>query len=305
MPEYSIIVPVFNSSESLAGLFQRISQTMSMLQKSFRVIFVDDGSVDRSWEVISSLKADHPDVITAVRLSRNFGQHNATLCGVAHSDSDFVITIDDDLQNPPEEIPRLIETMQAEKADLVYGIYSRKQHSAARNMGSAIIRGGSKKLFQTKGQGSSFRLIKSDLAKRLLDHQLNFVFLDEIFNWYTSHISFVMVEHHKRPHQKSTYTPMSLLSLLTNLLIYYTSVPLQLMVYGGLFSSVISFIVGIVFIYRKVVSDVPLGFTALIVAVLFSTSIILLSLGVIGEYLSRIYLVQNRKPPYSVSETLD
>jgi hypothetical protein len=93
--------------------------------------------------------------------------------------------------------------------------------------------------------------------------------------------------------------------MLSNVVIYYTSLPLQLMVYGGMISSIISFIVGLMFIYRKIVRDVPLGFTALIVAILFSTSIILLSLGVISEYLSRIYMVQNHKPPYAIKELLD
>jgi len=302
MPDYSIIVPVFNSSESLEELFKRVEQTMDGLEKTFRIIFVDDGSSDNSWEVIAGIQSRNPEKVTAIRLARNFGQHNATLCGIAQADGTYLITMDDDLQNPPEEIPRMIAVMQAEDADIVYGIFNKKQHSLVRNLGSAILRGGSKMLFRTKGQGSSFRLMKSSLAKNLLNHQINFIYIDELFNWYTSHISFALVEHHKRPYQKSNYSPGSLINLLSNLVIYYTAFPLKLMVYGGLTSSIISFVVGVIYIYRKVMSDVPLGFTSLIVAVLFSTSIILLSLGVIGEYLSRIYAVQNRKPPFAIRE---
>ncbi len=305
MPDYSIVVPVYNSNQSLEPLFRRIDATMKGLNKSFRVIFVDDGSIDSSWEVITGIKRQEPEKVTAVRLARNFGQHNATLCGIARAEGEYIITIDDDLQNPPEEIPKLIKTMQEEDADLVYGIYSKKQHSLMRNVGSAVIRGGSKRLFRTRGQGSSFRLMKSSLAKNLLNHKVNFIYIDELFNWYTSGIAFALVEHHKRPYQKSTYSPRTLISLLSNLVIYYTAVPLRLMVYGGLISSIVSFIVGLVFIYRKVASDVPLGFTALIVAILFSTSVILLSLGVIGEYLSRIYEVQNRKPPFAIRDILE
>lgn len=304
MPDYSIVVPVFNSSESLALLFERIDKTMLSLNKSYRLIFVDDGSSDKSWEVISNLCGSFPEKVTGLRLARNFGQHNATLCGIAQAEGEFVITLYDDLQNPPEEIGKLLAAMHQAKADLVYGIPEDKQHSAMRNAGSSVIKKSSKGLFNNKGEGSSFRLMTSKLAKNLLNHQINFIYLDEIFNWYTSYIAFVSVEHHKRPFQQSGYSSRSLLSLLTNLVIYYTAIPLKLMVYGGLVSSVISFVIGVVFIYRKIVSDVPLGFTALIVAVLFSTSVILLSLGVIGEYLSRIYRVQNRKPPYSIRETL-
>ncbi|MGE5318185.1 MAG: hypothetical protein ACM3ME_09320, partial [Chloroflexota bacterium] len=180
----------------------------------------------------------------------------------------------------------------------------KKHHSMVRNLGSAALKGSSKRLFQTKGAGSSFRLMKSAIAKNLLNHQINFIYIDELFNWYTSNIAFVTVEHHKRPYQKSNYTNRSLFSIVSNLVIYYTSIPLQIMVYGGFISALMSFIIGLVFIYKKLFNDVPLGFTAMIVAVLFSTSIILLSLGVLGEYLSRIYNVQNRKPPYSIKTVL-
>jgi len=304
MPDYSIIVPVFNSSESLEELFSRIDGTMSGIRKSYRVIFVDDASKDNSWEKLQYIYRENPDKVSVIRLSRNFGQHNATLCGIAQADGEFIITIDDDLQHPPEEIVKLIATLKETDADLVYGISVEKKHSAARNMGSTVIKRSSKHIFRTKGNGSSFRLMKSALGKNLMNHQINFIYLDEIFNWYTNHIGFAEVEHKKRPFQKSTYTPRSLFSLLTNLVIYYTAIPLKLMVYGGFVSAILSFAIGMFFIYRKIVMDVPLGFTALIVAILFSTSVILLSLGVIGEYLSRIYMVQNRKPPFAIKEIL-
>ncbi|MEI7724919.1 MAG: glycosyltransferase, partial [Bacteroidota bacterium] len=218
---------------------------------------------------------------------------------------EFIITIDDDLQNPPEEITKLVETMQHSGADLVYGIYGKKHHSMARNLGSGALKGWSRRVFKTKGNGSSFRLMKSSLGKNLLNHQINFIYIDELFNWYTSHIAFVLVDHQKRPHQQSNYTSRSLFSMLSNLVIYYTAMPLKMMVYGGFISALLSFIIGLLFIYRKLMHGVPImGFTALIVTILFSTSIILLSLGVIGEYLSRIYMVQNRKPPFSIKTVL-
>ncbi|GAB1404443.1 MAG: glycosyltransferase family 2 protein [Lentimicrobiaceae bacterium] len=305
MPDYSIIVPVFNSNQSLKELHQRLAATMKNLHKTFHLILVDDGSTDTSWQVMQELKTTYPQEITAIRLAKNYGQHNATLCGIAKAEGEYVITIDDDLQQPPEEIEKLILHMHQRDADLVYGIYSKKQHSMARNASSAFIKGSGKHLFNKKGEGSSFRLMKSHLAKSMLNHRQNFVYLDELFYWYTNHIEFVKINHVPRPYQKSNYTPRSLFFILSNVVIYYTSLPLQLMVYGGMISSIISFLIGMVFIYRKIVRDVPLGFTALIVAILFSTSIILLSLGVISEYLSRIYMVQNHKPPYAIKELLD
>jgi polyisoprenyl-phosphate glycosyltransferase len=305
MPDYSIVVPVYNSCESLEELFRRIEQTMNGLGKSFEVLFVDDDSADNSWSKLESIQKANPDKVTAIRLARNFGQHNATICGIAQASGTYIVTLDDDLQNPPEEIAKLVSTMGNSDTDLVYGIYDKKQHSLVRNLGSAAIKSSSQHIYRTKGYGSSFRLMKSSIGKALLNHQLNFIFIDELFNWYTSHIEFVLVDHQKRPYQKSTYTSHSLFSLFSNLVIYYTAIPLRIMVYSGFISAFLSFVIGMVFIYHKLVHNVPLGFTALIVAILFSTSIILLSLGIIGEYLSRIYSVQNRKPPFAIKTLLN
>jgi undecaprenyl-phosphate 4-deoxy-4-formamido-L-arabinose transferase len=304
--DYSIVVPVYNSCESLELLYQRIGQTMKKLEKTFEIIFVDDDSADTSWNTLESIQKSDPEKVIAIRLARNFGQHNATICGIAQASGTFIITIDDDLQNPPEEIAKLVETMKNTDADLVYGIYGKKHHSMARNLGSGALKGWSRRIFKTKGNGSSFRLMKSSLGKNLLNHQINFIYIDELFNWYTNHIAFVLTDHQKRPFQQSTYTSRSLFSMLSNLIIYYTAMPLKMMVYGGFFSALLSFIIGLLFIYRKLMHGIPiLGFTALIVTILFSTSIILLSLGVIGEYLSRIYMVQNRKPPFSIKTVLN
>lgn len=304
MPDYSIIVPVYNSSQSLEGLYSQIADTFVTIGKTCEVIFIDDDSHDSSWDVLQEIQAQHPSNVVAIKLAKNFGQHNATLCGIAAASGEYIVTIDDDLQNPPKEIIKLIARMKETDADLIYGIYSKKHHSVVRNMGSSALKGSSRRLFQTKGKGSSFRLMKSALGTKLLNHQINFIYLDELFNWYTNHIDFATVEHCTRPYQKSNYTSRSLFSMLSNMVIYYTAVPLQVMVYGGFILSLFSFFLGLAFIYRKLVHDVPLGFTAMIVAVLFSTSIILLSLGVLGEYLSRIYNVQNRKPPYSIKKVI-
>jgi glycosyltransferase involved in cell wall biosynthesis len=303
-PDYSVVVPVYNSCESLEELYQRIGQIMNRIEKTFEVIFVDDDSVDSSWSILESIQNANPEKVIAIRLARNFGQHNATICGIAQASGTYIITIDDDLQNPPEEIAKLISTMDNSDADLVYGISHKNQHSLVHNLGSTTLKVSSRHIFRTKGIGSSFRLMKSSIGKYLLDHQINFIYIDELFNWYTNHIEFVLVDHQKRPYQKSTYTSHSLFSLFSNLVIYYTAIPLRVMVYTGFISAFLSFIIGIMFIYKKIAHDVPLGFTALIVAISFSTSIILLSLGIIGEYLSRIYSVQNRKPPYSIKTLL-
>ena len=303
-PKFSIVVPVFNSRDSLRELFSGIREVFDRMNSTFEVIFVDDCSRDDSWEVVSTLKSAYPDVIKGIRLSKNFGQHNATFCGMTFARGELIITIDDDLQVPPGEIPRLIEVREQTGCDLVYGLYRRKKHSGIRNAGSKSLKSGAKALHDSPGEGSSFRLIQSDLVKQVLQHRQNFIFLDEIFHWYTDDIRFVEVTHLPRKYKQSGYSFGKLVKLLANLVLYYTMLPLKFLVYGGFLISLITFIIGLQFIIKKLAYNVPLGYTSLIVAVLFSTSIILFSLGVLGEYLSRIYQIHNRKPPYSIKKVI-
>jgi polyisoprenyl-phosphate glycosyltransferase len=301
--EYSVVVPVFNSEASLEELLSRLISVMDSTGKGYEFIFVDDGSRDRSWEVLKKLKDKHPGVLTAIRLAKNFGQHSATFCGFNFAKGNFIITIDDDLQCPPEEIPKLIKVMEEEDAELVYGIFKKKRHSFLRNLGSESFKK-SASLIGSSKEGSSFRLITNNIIQKIIIHHQNFVFIDEILHWYTEYIGLAAVEHHKRKYKSTGYSNRKIWGLVANLMFYYTTAPLKLMVYGGLISSVFFFILSVFFVLKKIFLNVPLGYTSLIVAILFSTSLILLSLGVIGEYLSRIYMVQNKKPLYSVKKVL-
>jgi polyisoprenyl-phosphate glycosyltransferase len=303
-PKYSIVVPVFNGKDSLAELFEGIRDVMDREKESFEVVFVDDNSLDESWEVLTALKEKYPDQVTAVGFNKNFGQHNATFCGFSFARGKMIITIDDDLQTPPEEIEKLIKTYRETEADLVYGIYRHKKHSSVRNIQSHSLKRTSQMLHDSPGEGSSFRLIRSELVKKILHHDQNFIFLDEVFYWYTDSIEFTDVRHMPRKYKESGYSTGKLLGMAANLALYYTMIPLRLLVFGGLFISVVTFFYGIYFIIKKLAFNVPLGYTSLIVAILFSTSIILFSLGVIGEYLRRIYSVQNKKPPFSIRKVL-
>jgi len=304
IPKYSVVVPVFNSEQSLEELFLGIEAVFKKLKQSFQVVFVEDHGSDDSWEVLKKLKSAYGELITAIRLSKNFGQHNTTLCGFGFAKGDFIITIDDDLQTLPSEIPKLIQAEETEHADLVYGYFPRKSHSRVRNIGSSSLKKSSKVLHNAPGEGSSFRLVRKDLMEKILEHQQHFIYLDEILHWYTDDIAFVQVEHHPRKYNRSGYSVRKLVKLLGNILIQYTTLPLKFLVYGGLIGSLITFALVVYYLVLKFRFDVPLGYTSLIISILFSTSIILFSLGIIGEYLRRIYLVQNKKPPYSIKKVL-
>jgi polyisoprenyl-phosphate glycosyltransferase len=303
--DFSVVVPVFNSERSLAELYEGIRDTLTGAGYGFEIIFVDDGSADGSWQVLRELKERDPDRVTAVRLSKNFGQHNATFCGFGFARGASVITIDDDLQIPPSEMLKLVSSAQSSENDIIYGVYGKnKKHAVLRNIGSQSLKQGSRLVHNGPGDGSSFRLIKTEIIKKILEHQRHFLFIDEILQWYTDLIGFVLVDHFPRKYEQSGYSYRSLIRMFGEIIIYYTTLPLKLLVYGGMTVSVITLFIGLYFILKKIFFNVPLGYTSLIVTILFSTSILLFSLGVIGEYLRRIYIIQNQKPSHSIRKIL-
>ena len=302
-PIVSITVPVYNSESSLKELYTRIN--IALKDISFEIVFVDDGSKDSSWKVIEEIKKDNPGRITAIKLSRNFGQHNALLCAFNYCKGNLIITMDDDLQHPPEEIPKLLSRFNETNADVVYGIYETKHHGVVRNAGSLFIKKTSKHAAKTIGAGSSFRLIKKEIITKIKEnHQQTFLFIDEIMQWYTSNVVTVNTLHDPRKHGKSNYSFLKLVNLYFDILINYTAVPLKLMTYSGLLFSFITFCIGVRFIFRKLAYNVPLGYTSTIVSILFTASIILLCLGIIGQYIYKLYQFQHQKPPFSIQKII-
>jgi glycosyltransferase involved in cell wall biosynthesis len=301
----SIVVPVYNSSEMLEELHASIQKSLDGKQK-FELILVDDGSKDLSWEKIEELKTKFPDHIRGIRLSKNFGQHNALLCGFSFATGDVVLTMDDDLQHPPSEIPKLLEKFDETGADVVYGIYNSKQHNAVRNAGTSFLKAGTKVFVGDNGIGSSFRLMKKTIVNQIVLHKHQaHVFIDEILHWYTAKFSYVAVEHHPRKTGKSGFTFTKLVVMYFDIVINYTALPLKLMTWIGLISSLTTFGLAIRFIYRKFILHLPPeGFTAIIVTVLFSTSLLMFCMGIIGQYLYKIYHLQSRRPPYSIDTIL-
>ncbi len=301
--DYSVVVPVFNSEPTLKELHKRLQDVFKEINKSFEIIFIDDGSVDGSWDVLKEIKKDNKH-ITAITLNKNFGQHNATFCGFTFAKGDFIITIDDDLQIPPEEIRKLIHARHEDNAELVYGLYKKKQHSKTRNLGTKYAHKSSRRLLDRSNPETSFRLISKEIIDKIIQHHQYFIYIDELLNWYTDNISLVFVEHKKRQINKSGYNRRKLWGLISNVVIYYTNIPLRIMVYGGFIASFIFLLVSVYYLLLKIFFNVPLGYTSIIVGILLSTSLILFCLGIIGEYLRRIYMVQNKKPPFSIKKIL-
>ena len=304
--DISVVVPVYNGSTTLGALFDRVRQVMETAGKSFQVIFVDDYSTDKSWQTIKSLKAAHPTHITAVRLARNFGQHNATLCGIKHARGSYIVTLDDDLEFSPEDIPLLMREQEQTGMDLVYGVDLNKKKSLLRKLFGGLYRKTARFLEgNEKCAGSSFRYMKASLGKAITEHGRSFSFIDEFVLWHTADISAIPVQCQPSGKGKSRYSFLSL-SLLTKELVYFSSVaPLRLVTLLGTLMVIVNFIAGGIIIYRKLILSISVeGYASLIVTILFSSGLIVFSLGIIAEYISKILKIGYNQPAYREAETL-
>jgi len=300
--DYSVVIPVYGGKDSLRELTGRLFQVLEQNGTTVQVVLVDDASPHGCWSVIAALVEQFPAKVKAIRLARNSGQQSATLCGIHHASGRWVITMDDDLQHIPEEIAKLISRQQETASDLVYGIFPRKEHSMLRNVGSWMFNKGFGMLASTSGSGSSFRLIRGEVCDGLLQTYHRHMLLDEILSWHAPTVAHVPMVHAGRQSGSSGYSGLKLFLMTMNYMVNYTVFPLRLMTYGGLLFSFVTMCIGIYFIYEKLYADVELGFTSIVVAIFFSTSLILFCLGIIGEYISRMYVKDWNRPQYLIGE---
>jgi len=302
---YSVIIPVFNSSQTIVEVVEQVFQVFETLDKMVEVILVEDGSSDKSWQELIALKHKFSKRIIAIRLSRNFGQHQAIYCGLQYAKGNFHITMDDDGQNPPEEIPKLIQKIETEKADLVYGVYAHKQHHFFRNFSSNLVQIVFSSIFKNKGKVTAFRCIDGKLSQKITGSPHSNIYLDGLLHWHTDKVEYVLVKHVKRKAGQSGYSAFKLIKLATNLIFNFTTLPLRFLVIFGALSSVCSFLLGVYYIIRRFIwDDAPMGFTPLMVSIFFLASALMFGLGVIAEYLRRIYNNQNNEPAYSIDVVL-
>jgi undecaprenyl-phosphate 4-deoxy-4-formamido-L-arabinose transferase len=299
--ELSVVIPVYGSEATLEPLYERIAQALEARGTSFEVVFVDDDSPDGSWSVLEALKARHPSSVVLVRLTRNFGQHNALMCGFHHAQGQLILTMDDDLQNPPEEIPKLLDAMARGDHDVVYGTPRQSRRNGLRRGGSALVRWFYRKVFRSAVDISSFRLISAEIMPGILRYDLNFTFLDGLLAWHTQRISSVGVDHMPRAQGSSRYSVAKLVTLALNLFTNFSLGPLQAISIMGMVSAFLGIAGGLYFLVMRLAGGIAVpGYASIIVASLILGGLQLLSLGVIGEYIGRIHMNLNRKPQFAV-----
>ena len=298
-PELSVVVPVYNST-CLAELAERIERTLTAEGIDYEIIFVDDGSPNSAvWPILERIASTRPR-IRVVQLTRNFGQQAATLCGLRESRGNWIITMDDDLQHLPEDLPKFLALKEW---DIVVGQFARKRHGLLRRMASRLKGYFDQIIIGKPGsiQLSSYRMLNRTVVDGILSIQTPYPFIPAMMFHVSNNVTGVTVEHGPRKEGRSGYTFWKLLTLFSNLLINNSALALRWMGYLGILCSLISFAFSGGIFYKMLVHGSAVqGWASLMVAVLLIGGMLLFSIGLVGEYLIRIIAASEAKPMYFV-----
>lgn len=300
---YSVIIPCYKSSHTIREVVEQTASVLNELGKSpFEFVLVDDCSPDEG-ETLSVLKqlADEHEYVKVVELAQNSGQHNAVMAGLNYAEGDVLIAMDDDLQTHPSQLPKMFESFER-GYDIVYGYYPQKHHSLFRNFGSwvnyisvRILIGKPKEL-----KTSSFWIIRKFVRDYVVEYKSHYTHLQGLFLRTTKNIACVPVEHFDRGYGESGYTFKKLISLWSNIM-GYSIVPLRIATRTGTFFAVLSLIGAVAIILKKIFAPTSaVGWYSLIVSIFFLSGLIMIFLGLIGEYLGRMFLSMSKDPQYVV-----
>ncbi len=285
----SVVIPVFKSADFLAQTVARTVEFFEGQALSYELILVNDGSPDRSWDVIRELSEANPNII-GVDLLKNYGQHSAIFCGFSHASGDYIVTMDDDLQNPPGEIIHLLAEIE-KGHDLVFGRFREKKHGFVRRLGTVLINWINEKVFDKPRDIvlSNFRIARKSVIDRVLEFKTPFPYIPGLLLLCSSRISNVLVEHQSRIEGKSNYNIKRILALMGRLLFNYSAFPLKFICGIGFVASLISFLIGVFFLLKWFLTGVSVkGWTTLVVLTSFFFALVIMTLGVVGEYLVRL-----------------
>lgn len=299
----SIVIPVYNGARTISPLVRKVIATLE--KDPLQVVLVNDGSVDDSHEQCLNLAGQFPGQVTYVNLSRNFGEHNAVMAGLSHARGDYVVIMDDDFQNPPEEVTALVERAKEGGFDVVYSYYEKKRHSRFRNMGSSFHNAMATYLLKKPRDLylSSFKCLNRFVVDEVVKYKGPYPYLDGLVLRCTRSIGTVKVRHESRMEGASGYTLKKLLRLWLNMFLNFSILPLRMSSLMGLALSTLGAFIGIFVIIEKIVHpEVPMGWPSIIVLMTTFSGVQLLILGLLGEYVGTMFLGQNQTPQYIVRE---
>ena len=304
--ELSLVIPVYNGSRTVRPLVEHI-QTI-FVTKPFDIILVNDGSQDESEMICSELAEKFPQTVAFVHLSRNFGEHSAVLAGLSHARGQYVAVLDDDGQNPPEEIIRMLEELKRKNLDVVYGHYIEKKHSRFRNTGSWFNDKVATFLLQKPKNlyFSSFKIMNRFLVNEIIKYRGPYPYIDGLIYRTTRKIGQITVEHRASASGPSRYAFRKLVRLWLNMFLNFSIKPLRVSVYVGLLASGFSVVALIAIVIDKlwITRNVTLGIPTVLASIVFFAGLELMILGLVGEYLGRLYLDHTGTPQYVVRYTV-
>lgn len=305
MVNVSVVIPVYKSEECLRELYVRLKSFFESILSDFEIIFVEDCGGDSSWEVIKSI-ASIDSRVRGLRMSRNYGQHNALLAGIRAAHGELIVTLDDDLQHPPEELPKLFSKL-AEGYDVVYGPPEREQHGLLRDLASQIT----KIVLQgamgadTARHASALRVFRTQLREAFADYRSPSVNIDVLLTWATTRFAALPVRHEMRKYGESSYTPRKLVRHALNMMTGFSIRPLQVASVMGFTFALFGLGVLAYVVIRYLIQDVTVpGFAFLASMIAIFSGVQLLALGIIGEYLARMHFRTMEQPPYLVCEKI-
>ena len=304
-PQISVVIPVYRSQEVLRELHQRLVAALEPSVQSFEIILVEDCGGDDSWGVISEIAA-LDNRVRGIQLSRNFGQHAATICGFSQAKGEWIVTLDDDLEQAPESLPDLYRKA-LEGHDLVYGVYPERSHKAWRNITSATARWLFKKAIPSLNYTyTSFRVIRGDIARELQRFDSPFPFVDGYLSWLTNRCASVEVPHGVRANGSSNYTLKKLITHTINIFVTFSDLPLRMASWIGL----LTFLIGMgwlaVIVLRYLLGGISVsGFASIMAGILLFGGVQLLVLGIFGEYLGRMNFKSSRKPLFLIGRSTE
>ena len=292
----SIVIPVYNGAKTVAELVGALAALS--IKGGHEIVLVNDGSRDNSLAVCRDLLRNCPVPLTVVDLARNFGEHNAVMAGLRAARGAWVVTMDDDLQNPPGEVVRLLEYAQSTGKAAVYTWYGTKEHAAWRNIGSRFTNNVADLLLD-KPKGlylSSFRCLSAFVVEHVTRYAGPFPYIDGLVLQVTQDLDRIEVKHLARTEGRSNYTLRRLIRLWLNMFVNFSVMPLRLSTLTGIAISLFGAIAAMLVFIEAMFYNTPPGWGSIMAAVLLLSGVQLLILGIVGEYLGRLYLTVNGKP---------
>ncbi len=302
----SVVIPVYNEAALLDELYRRLIPVMESCEPDFELVFIDDGSTDGSFEKLERLKRKDRRV-RVVRFTRNFGQQAAVLAGFRQSRGKVIVQIDSDLQNPPEEIPRLLEAM-TDGIDLVTTVPKKRHDDWLRILGSRFLLWLGRKVSGNRFQLnlSSFRAFRRSVLEKIETCTDRSRYLAVLMSWLAVPTVEIEVDHHPRTNGQTKYPLLNLVKLSWDLLTGYSSMPLRLVTYLGICGSVIGFLLTVFLLYQRFVNGILVdGLVVMCAVFAFFAGVQLFSVGILGEYLGRVYLQVQNRPDYVIDKVLD